>query len=296
VFDYSPDIINGDTIASASHSASRQKRIKTFQASTGFGVLILSPIAVGFGVNIQEANHVIHYTRTWNPAKEDQATDRAHRIGQVREVFVYCPVVYADDFVTFDVKLDALLQSKRSLAEDMLNGSGDVQPSEFRVDDVTPGDDPLVSTQVTLDDALRMRWDAFECLVAAIWTKKGYNRVYRTPAIDDGVDVVAISGRSGDLVQCKSSGVDDADLSWDAVKDVVTGEAAYRLRHPGVEFRKACVTNQHFNSTTVTHAGLNHVDLYDQERLEKSLQQYPVTMLDVERFLYTNWDQAFENS
>src|SRR5207244_11430884 len=83
----------------------------------GFGVLILSPVAVGFGLNIQAANHVVHYTRTWNPAREDQATDRAYRIGQERDVYVYYPVVRADDFSTFDVKLDELLSKKRVLAE-----------------------------------------------------------------------------------------------------------------------------------------------------------------------------------
>jgi SNF2 family DNA or RNA helicase len=62
--------------------ASRQKRIKAFQETPGFGVLVLSPVAVGFGVNIQAANHVVHYTRTWNPAQEDQATDRAYRLNQ----------------------------------------------------------------------------------------------------------------------------------------------------------------------------------------------------------------------
>jgi hypothetical protein len=59
-FGFAPDIINGDTSASAKHVSSRQKRIKAFQAKAGFGVIILSPVAVGFGVNIQEANHVIH--------------------------------------------------------------------------------------------------------------------------------------------------------------------------------------------------------------------------------------------
>src|SRR6202007_2235975 len=118
---------------SAKHIASRQKRIKAFQAKPGFGVIILSPVAVGFGVNIQEANHVIHFTRTWNPAKEDQATDRAYRIGQTRDVYVYYPVVTAPDFTTFDVKLDRLLAIKRELAGDMLNGSGDIRPGEFDV-------------------------------------------------------------------------------------------------------------------------------------------------------------------
>ena len=73
-FGFAPDIVNGDTQASANHERSRQKRIRDFQQKQGFNIIILSPIAVGYGVNIQKANHVIHYTRTWNPAKEDQAT------------------------------------------------------------------------------------------------------------------------------------------------------------------------------------------------------------------------------
>jgi SNF2 family DNA or RNA helicase len=94
-------------------------------------VILLSPLAVGFGVNIQAANHVIHFTRSWNPAREDQATDRSYRIGQTRDVFVYYPVVVAEDFVTFDEKLDQLLESKRKLSQDMLNGCGDVGLAEF---------------------------------------------------------------------------------------------------------------------------------------------------------------------
>lgn len=129
----SPDIINGETTTSVSASDSRQKRIRAFQDSPGFNVLILSPIAVGFGVNIQAANHVIHYTRTWNPAKEDQATDRAYRIGQTREVFVYYPMAHADDFTTFDAKLHELLTYKRTLAQDMLNGTGDILAAEFDI-------------------------------------------------------------------------------------------------------------------------------------------------------------------
>lgn len=125
------DIVNGDTSAAADHAESRQKRIRKFQEQPGFGVIVLSPLAVGFGVNIQAANHVVHFTRTWNPAKEDQATDRAYRIGQQRDVVVYYPVVVADDFVTFDQKLDQLLDWKRGLSSDMLNGSGELSVSDF---------------------------------------------------------------------------------------------------------------------------------------------------------------------
>lgn len=137
-FDIAVDVINGDTTAAAGAADSRQKRIRAFQEQPGFGVIILSPVAVGFGVNMQAANHVIHFTRTWNPAKEDQATDRAYRIGQTRDVFVYYPTVAADDFKTFDVKLDELLERKRALAGDMLNGTGEIGAREFDIDELRP--------------------------------------------------------------------------------------------------------------------------------------------------------------
>ncbi len=132
------DVINGDTSAAASAADSRQKRIKAFQERPGFGVIVLSPVAVGFGVNMQAANHVIHFTRTWNPAKEDQATDRAYRIGQTRDVFVYYPTVAANDFKTFDVKLDELLERKRAMAGDMLNGTGEIGAREFDIEELQP--------------------------------------------------------------------------------------------------------------------------------------------------------------
>lgn len=130
-FGFVPDVINGDTTAHSGSANSRQRRINRFQQKPGFGVIVLSPLAVGFGVNIQAANHVVHFTRTWNPAKEDQATDRAYRIGQEKDVYVYYPVVVAPDFTTFDAKLDTLLDWKRALSADMLNGAGDLSPADF---------------------------------------------------------------------------------------------------------------------------------------------------------------------
>ncbi|MDM4765980.1 SNF2-related protein [Pelomonas sp. SE-A7] len=289
-FGIRPDIINGDTSASSSHTASRQKRIKAFQTASGFGVLILSPVAVGFGVNIQAANHVVHYTRTWNPAKEDQATDRAYRIGQKKSVYVYYPVVHADDFVTFDVKLDHLLTYKRGLAEDMLNGSGDVAPGDFNIADVVPEADAAnIDERVTLDMALRMNWQHFECLTGALWRQRGYD-CYRTPGTNDnGVDVVALLGAQGQLIQAKTSGTDGATLGWEAVKDVVTGEAFYRRRHPGVAFEKVCITNQFFNRQAHENAALNSVELVDQTHLAELLSAHTVTMLEVERMLFAEW-------
>jgi Holliday junction resolvase len=296
VFHFQPDIINGDTSASSTHAASRQKRIKAFQAEPGFGVIILSPVAVGFGVNIQAANHVVHYTRTWNPAKEDQATDRAYRIGQTRDVYVYYPVVFADDFNTFDVKLDQLLTVKRDLASDMLNGAGDLAPGDFNVSDVVPeADVEDIDERVTLEMALRMEWRHFEGLTAALWSKLGFESCYCTPGgNDNGVDVVAIKGAEGQLIQTKTSGNQGTKLGWEAVKDVVAGEAFYRRRHPGIRFTKVGVTNQFFNAQAHEQARLNQVELVDQVRLNELLNRCPVMMMDVERLLYAEWDEGSE--
>jgi hypothetical protein len=131
IFGFAPSIVNGDTSADPSANVNRQQLIDAFQAKSGFNVIILSPLAVGFGVNIQAANHVIHFTRSWNPAKEDQATARAYRIGQTRTVNIYYPGVVSTKFASFDVLLDILLTKKRELAADMLNGCSDVKVEDF---------------------------------------------------------------------------------------------------------------------------------------------------------------------
>ncbi|MDX1252065.1 MAG: restriction endonuclease [Gammaproteobacteria bacterium] len=283
-FRFRPDIINGDMEASASADNSRQKRIKRFQAQDGFGVIILSPIAVGFGVNIQAANHVIHFSRTWNPAKEDQATDRAYRIGQTRPVYVYYPVVCADDFTTFDVKLDRLLERKRSLSDDMLNGCGDLSPSDFA--DIVQIDNRVFDERITLDDAVKLDPLEFEALIAALWKKQGFRFVALTPRTGDGgIDVMAKTVNVGELIQCKSSRTEGTKLGWEAIKDVVTGEAKYKFEHPGVVFTKVAVTNQFFNDNARFHADLNKVRLVDQTNLAKLLDAYCVVRSEIEAML-----------
>lgn len=122
-----PNIINGQT-------QQRQSLIDRFQEKVGFNAIVLSPLAAGAGLNIVAANHVIHFTRTWNPAKEAQATDRAYRIGQTKDVYVYCPTITHPEFTTFEEKLDTLIRSKLDLASDMLNGiGGDFSPFEFDI-------------------------------------------------------------------------------------------------------------------------------------------------------------------
>ena len=113
-FEVDAKIINGN------NGHERMDTINNFNNKEGFNILILSPKSAGVGLNITGANHVIHYTREWNPAIENQATDRVYRRGQEKDVTVYYPIVCNDNFVTVEEKLDALISRKRELMEDII--------------------------------------------------------------------------------------------------------------------------------------------------------------------------------
>jgi hypothetical protein len=101
--------------------------------------------------------------------------------------------------------------------------------------------------------------------------------------------VVAIEATQGVLLQTKTNSREGGRLGWDTVKEVVGGEAFYRRRHPDTVFRKVGVTNQFFNAQAHEQAALNQVDLVEQPRLLDLLRRFPVTLLEVERMLCTDW-------
>lgn len=99
----------------------RQKMVEQFQESTGkHPILMLSLKAGGVGLNLTAANHVFHFDRWWNPAVENQATDRAYRIGQTRTVQVHKFVVRG----TLEERIDEMIESKTELAENII-GQGE---------------------------------------------------------------------------------------------------------------------------------------------------------------------------
>jgi HJR/Mrr/RecB family endonuclease len=280
----SPRIINGSVKSNSEATESRQKFIDEFQASNGFNILILSPKAAGFGLNIQAANHVIHYTRPWNPAIEDQATDRAYRIGQTRDVYVYYPTVFADDVVTFEAKLDDLLRRKRELAGDMLNGTPTVSGDELV--DVLGGvettDYVKAQEWVTAEHLPRIVGRQFEVLCHELWAQRGYSCTQTRATGDGGIDIVAIKGSDGVLIQCKASGAVKG-LGWEAIKEVVAGATAYAQKWPTVSFNNVAVTNQYFNNNAIRQAEINRVTLIDSSVLRDWLAQYsvPLTVLNL---------------
>lgn len=111
-------------------TAKRQEMVDRFQAGE-VPVFVISVKAGGTGLNLTRATHVIHYDRWWNPAVEDQASDRAWRIGQDRPVQVHRMICEG----TVEDKISALLQEKRSIAESVIT-SGEGWVSELGDDDL----------------------------------------------------------------------------------------------------------------------------------------------------------------
>jgi non-specific serine/threonine protein kinase len=93
---------------------------------------VLSLKAGGTGLNLTAASHVVHFDRWWNPAVENQATDRAFRIGQTKNVLVQKFLCRG----TVEEKIDALIDSKRQLSQDLLEGGADLQLTEMKDDEL----------------------------------------------------------------------------------------------------------------------------------------------------------------
>jgi len=96
----------------------RSEMVEQFQRDDGPPYFVLSLKAGGTGLNLTAASHVIHFDRWWNPAVENQATDRAFRIGQKKNVLVHKFICRG----TLEEKIDALIESKKSMSRELLEG------------------------------------------------------------------------------------------------------------------------------------------------------------------------------
>ncbi len=110
----------------------RRDMVRQFQEDERTPFFVLSLKAGGSGLNLTAASHVVHFDRWWNPAVEDQATDRAFRIGQTRNVMVHKFVCRG----TVEERIDELIASKRGLARDVLEGGADLLLTEMKDDDL----------------------------------------------------------------------------------------------------------------------------------------------------------------
>lgn len=140
------DVINGST------PVSRRKEItdrfqRHIEQDEGFDVLVLGPRAAGTGLTLTAANHVIHLTRWWNPAVEEQCNDRTHRIGQTKPVTIHIPLAVHPRLQrqSFDCLLQSLMKRKRSIADSVL------WPSEGNENEVHALYDAIVSAENEID-------------------------------------------------------------------------------------------------------------------------------------------------
>lgn len=110
----------------------RKEIVRRFQEDESVGFFVLSLKAGGAGLNLTAASHVVHFDRWWNPAVENQATDRAFRIGQTKNVLVHKFVCRG----TVEDKIDELIESKRQLSADLLEGGADLLLTEMADDEL----------------------------------------------------------------------------------------------------------------------------------------------------------------
>lgn len=120
-------VLHGDTAVKE-----RRVIVDEFQRESGPPFFILSLKAGGTGLNLTKAGHVIHFDRWWNPAVENQATDRAYRIGQRKNVLVHKFVCRG----TVEERIDTLIADKLALAADLLVAGGEVPLTEMRDDEL----------------------------------------------------------------------------------------------------------------------------------------------------------------
>lgn len=110
----------------------RKSLVQSFQADETAPFFILSLKAGGSGLTLTAASHVVHFDRWWNPAVENQATDRAYRIGQKKNVLVHKFVCKG----TVEGRIDALIEAKKSLSEDVLADSDEMKLTEMNDEDL----------------------------------------------------------------------------------------------------------------------------------------------------------------
>lgn len=110
----------------------RKELVDLFQNKEGPPFFILSLKAGGTGLTLTEASHVIHFDRWWNPAVENQATDRAFRIGQKKNVLVHKFITQG----TVEEKIDELISSKKTLSSEILSSSEDIRITEMSNEDL----------------------------------------------------------------------------------------------------------------------------------------------------------------
>lgn len=255
-------IINGATSA-----PQRQQRVRRFQqllGKPGFAAMILSPRAAGVGLTLTAATHVIHLSRWWNPAVEEQCNDRIYRIGQEQDVTVHLPMAIHPAYreQSFDCVLNDLMRRKKSLARAALWPPTLIDDDNGRLLAGIAG-----TSAVDLHEVDDLDWAAFEDWVLERAKENGDWVASRTPHSGDaGADAVLrqAGGSGAALVQIKHTGDPSRLIDVSAVREILGAASRYEVRNPHL----VVVTNARGFTTSARQLALERgVLLIDRDRL-----------------------------
>ncbi|WFU42741.1 SNF2-related protein [Bradyrhizobium sp. CB82] len=247
----------------------RQAFVDQFQQQRGmFDVMILSPRAGGVGLTLTAANHVIHLSRWWNPAVEDQCTDRVYRIGQDRTVHIYYPMAihpsYGDS--SFDALLNALLARKRNLSARMLVPPVNAKRDQDWFTENLARESPEIRlSPVEIDDLDFMEPIAFERWVLSRCISLGWEASRTPKSHDGGADGVLLHRASGAraIVQCKHTQGDNVVCGPEAIDDLLRARTNY-----SEDARLLAVTNAaRFSRSAVERAEKYGIELVGRKEL-----------------------------
>ncbi len=293
------DVINGAPDSSRRDQMSyRKELIDKFSQKTGFNILVLSPRVAGVGLTITAANHVVHYERWWNPAKESQATDRAYRIGQKKDVHVYYLIAKdsRNEFESFDQKLDQLLTEKKRLLKDFLVPTNTADISyEDMVKSVTQSSEGKIRHPIPSQDQ-RELYDSlvkiktldghnFECLLAVLFKKRGFSVVLGPMSKDGGADIIAVSKTEIILIQCKHT-TTNVPISHVVIADLQDAAGFYRSKLFSDGMRRLRiqllgVTNGQFDQETKALAVREGIDLSETSDIYSLIQTFPISRIEM---------------
>ena len=272
-FDLAEDVL----VINGSVSGDRRKsRVDRFQKRIGFDVMLLSPKAGGVGLTLTAANHVVHLSRWWNPAVEDQCTDRVFRIGQARPVHVYLPLAEHPRIrdYSFDLRLDAMLERKRADNRTVLAPTAP-EPTDMRdlFNETTRVTDAAATGRETdaggVEDIDILEPKAFERWVLEQLKTAGYRTSLTPETGDSGADGIAswTEGTAAHtlIVQCKHT-QSERRCGTDAVDEAVRATGRYPTESPAVPM---VVTNARgYTRAAVAAAEKTGAILVDRERLK----------------------------
>jgi SNF2 family DNA or RNA helicase len=266
---------------------SRQAILSNFKEKSGLQILIISPRSGGVGLNLVEANHVIHYTREWNPAVEKQATDRAYRIGQTRPVHVYFPTSSLMDKTRkcAEEHLADILKTKRDILDDFTLSSDDLIISEEDFADLNNQEQCDATVEWT--DVSTLSPYEFEGLIAVILEKENYRSTVIGKSGDRGADVIAFSKNKNLLIQVKMS-QSGARVNGEAINQIRGAKSVYENQYQ-CNLRLLAVTNGQFIPDA--HINARHgdlVEIWEGSQLKNKMDDHQILRSEIIRKIKDN--------